>query len=167
MRIIAVVLDHQVIHAILKHLRKSRRIPEPCQSTTISTSGVRRLETMTLPRHDRAILPHPRRLAKLCSDRARSRLLPAAEPRLTADTVSKPAAEPGSTAAGARPARPNPPAGPRHRPLTRRPAKQSPTLLAFVLDHQVVCAILKHLRKSRPDPRALPEHDEQHLARPP
>jgi hypothetical protein len=28
-------------------------------------------------------------------------------------------------------------------------------IVAFVLDHQVVHAILEHLRKSRPDPRAL------------
>jgi len=40
-------------------------------------------------------------------------------------------------------------------------------IVAFVLDHQVVHAILKHLRKSRPDPRALPEHDHLPVGRAP
>jgi len=40
-------------------------------------------------------------------------------------------------------------------------------IVAFVLDHQVVHAILKHLRKVRPDPRALPEHDDLHAGRAP
>jgi len=40
-------------------------------------------------------------------------------------------------------------------------------IVAFVLDHQVVHTILKHLRKSRSDPRALPEHDDLYIARAP
>lgn len=40
-------------------------------------------------------------------------------------------------------------------------------IVAFVLDHEAVHAILKHLRKSRPDPRALPQHDDLRVARAP
>jgi len=40
-------------------------------------------------------------------------------------------------------------------------------VIAFILDHDVIHAILKHLRQSRADPRALPEHDAFLLARGP
>jgi len=37
-------------------------------------------------------------------------------------------------------------------------------ILAFVLDHDVVHAILKHMRRAGRDPSALPEHDQGGVA---
>jgi hypothetical protein len=40
-------------------------------------------------------------------------------------------------------------------------------IIAFILDHDVIHTILKHLRKTRPDPARLPQHDDLLLARAP
>jgi len=40
-------------------------------------------------------------------------------------------------------------------------------IVAFVLEQSAIDAILKHLRKQRPDPARLTEHDDLAVARPP